>query len=41
MSKCQCPECRSPYEQTKITVKDGLGIAAAALIAMAAVVVFL
>ena len=41
MAPCKCPECRSPYEQTKITVADGLGIAAATLIAMAAVVVFL
>ncbi len=41
MPNCQCPECRGPSQRERITVKDGLGIAAATLIAMAAVVVFL
>ncbi len=37
MAPCKCPECRSPYEQQRITVVDGLGIAAATLIMFLAV----
>jgi len=37
MPNCQCPECRGPSQQARITVADGLGIAAATLIMFLAV----